>query len=317
MLARKLKNLKNNMGVYNLFSLSEKINDKIFISLCYIILITVVLIIAIPLWYVIIASISSPVAVSSGEVYFLPKGISFVSYRRVFQDKELIIGYKNTAYYTFVGTIINIVLTLTCAYGLSKKEMWGRNILMFFFTFTMFFSGGLIPSYIVVKKLNMLNTMWSLIVPGAVSIYNVIIARTFFQNPVFSEIEESAKLDGCSILKTFVFITLPLSKAIISVLTLFYAVNHWNAYFSALIYLTDRAKFPLQLFLREILIENQMKDSMMEFKGSISDLLDEQYNISEQIKFSIIIISSGPVFIIYPFIQKYFVKGIMIGSLKG
>lgn len=277
----------------------------------------ILIIIAIPLWYVIIASISSPVAVASGKVYFLPKGITFVGYRRVFQDRELILGYKNTIIYTLIGTTINIVLTLMCAYGLSKKELYGRNVLMLFFTFTMFFSGGLIPTYIVVKNLGMLNKMWALIIPGAVSIYNVIIARTFFQNPMFTEIEESAKLDGCSVIKTFLLITLPLSKAITSVLILFYAVGHWNAYFSALIYLTDRNKFPLQLFLREILIENQMKDSMMEMEGSPSGLLDEQYNVSEQIKFAVIIVSSGPVFIIYPFIQKYFAKGIMIGSIKG
>jgi putative aldouronate transport system permease protein len=194
--------------------------------------------------------------------------------------------------------------------------LYGRNVITFIFTFTMFFSGGLIPTYLVVKQLGLLNKIWALILPGAISMYNVIIARTFFQSTIPEEIEESAMIDGSSVTNTFIKIILPLSKAIISVLALFYAVGHWNSYFDALIYLTNRKLYPLQIILREILIENQMKADMVA-EGLMEESVINKVRYASLIKYGVIIVSSVPVFMIYPFIQKYFVGGIMIGSLKG
>ena len=290
--------------------------DKIFNVINYILLVIMLLVIIYPLWFVLIASISDPDLVNCGKIYLIPKNVSFEGYTRIFKDGGILISYKNTIIYTVVGTSVNLILTLMCAYALSKKKLYGRNVITFLFTFTMFFSGGLIPTYLIVKQLGLLNKMWALILPGAISMYNVIISRTFFQSTVPEEIEESAMIDGSSFANTFIKIIIPLSKALISVLTLFYAVGHWNSYFSALIYLTDRKLYPLQIVLREILIENQMKAEMVA-EGLMEESVINKVKYASLIKYSVIIVSSLPVLMIYPFIQKYFVQGIMIGSLKG
>lgn len=291
--------------------------DKLFDLINTFLLCVVTFIVLYPLYFVVIASISDPDLVNTGKVFFVPKGITFMGYVRVFQDKEILIGYRNTIFYTIFGTLINVTLTLTSAYALSKKRLRGRNFFTFLFAFTMYFSGGLIPTYLLVKSLGMLNTIWALVIPNAVSMYNIVVARTFFSNSVPSEIEESAFIDGCNISYTFVKIIIPLSKALISVLALNYGVGHWNAFFDALIYVTNRNLYPLQLILREILIQNQMKTEMMQVMAEGDDMVIMQMKIASMIKYAVIIVSSIPVLVVYPFIQKYFTQGIMIGALKG
>ncbi|WP_407056078.1 carbohydrate ABC transporter permease [Paenibacillus dendritiformis] len=272
----------------------------------------ILLIVLNPLVFVLSASISNPAAVSRGELWLFPKEITFVGYEKVFQNREILTGYGNTILYTVIGTSINLLMTILAAFPLSRTNLPGRNVIMFALVFTMFFSGGLIPSYLVVKKLGLLNSMWALVLPGAVSVYNIIIMRTFFRTSVPYEVQEAAMIDGCTTLQILYRIMLPLSMPIIAVMVLFYSVDHWNSYFSALIYLTDRDKFPLQLILREILIQNQM-DKMA---GGAS-ALSEQIMYGQAIKYAVVIVANLPVFLLYPFLQRYFVKGMTIGAIKG
>ncbi|WP_028547286.1 carbohydrate ABC transporter permease [Paenibacillus sp. UNC451MF] len=266
-----------------------------------------------PLIFVLIASVSSPEMVIRGEVWLWPKGLTVVGYERIFQNKEILSGYMNTIAYTLVGTAINLVMTVAAAYPLSRKDFFGRNVFTALILFTMFFSGGMIPSYLLVKKLGMLNTFWALVIPSAVSVWNIVIMRTFFQNSIPNEIQESASIDGCSNMQTLLRIVLPLSAPILAVMVLFYSVGHWNAYFNALIYLTDRAKYPLQLILREILVQGQMQEMV-----DVSDsTLAKSVMDAEAIKYAAVIVANLPVLLLYPFLQKYFVKGIMVGAIKG
>lgn len=298
--------------------IKETRGDRIFNAVNLALMTLLVLVIMYPLIYILSASISNPDFVNRGEIVLLPKGVTFEGYLRVFQEKEIMVGYKNTIIYTVGGTLVNLFFTLTAAYALSRKQLAGRNFFMFFMTFTMYFSGGMIPSFLLMRSLKLINTYFVLMICGAVSTYNLIISRTFFTNGVPLEIEEAAFIDGCSPIRTFATIVLPLSKALIGVMTLYYGVAHWNAYFTALIYITDRAKIPLQLVLREILVEQQIKASMMAAGGMVDELLlDAQVRLASLVKYSVIIVSSLPVLIIYPFLQKYFDKGVMIGSIKG
>ena len=223
------------------------------------------------------------------------------------------IGYRNTIFYTIVGTFNNVVMTLICAYPLSRKELPGRNIFMFIFVFTLYFSGGLIPSYLLMRSIGYTNTVWAMIMPGAFGVYQMIVCRTFINSTIPGEMLEAAKIDGCSDARYFMMFIVPLSKAIIAVMTLQYAVGHWNSYFSAYIYLTNKSLFPLQVFLREILVMNQIQ---------ASDFTDEEtlrimQGMADLLKYSLIVVATAPIMCVYPFIQKYFVQGIMIGSLKG
>ncbi len=270
------------------------------------------LIVSYPLLFVVSASISDTMAVVSGKVWLFPKGINFEAYEKVFRDVAIITGYKNTVIYTVIGTLINLAMTIIAAYPLSRKDLYGRNVLMFVFTFTMYFQGGLIPTYLVVKDLGMVNSMWALILPGAVSIWVIIIMRTYFQSNIPNELYEASAIDGCSNLHMLFTIVLPLSSPIIAVSVLMYAVVHWNSYFSALVYITEAGKYPLQMVLRQILIQNQLQN-MQDAMSSIT----EQIMVGESIKYAVIIVASLPVLILYPFLQKYFVKGIMIGAIKG
>jgi putative aldouronate transport system permease protein len=267
---------------------------------------------AYPLVFVVSASFSDPVKVIKGEVWLFPQGWTLEPYRLVFENDSIWSGFRNTLLYASVGTFTNVVLTIMAAYPLSRKDLPGRNFLMFIVVFTMFFNGGLIPTYLLVKGLGMVNTLWAMIVPTAIATYNLIVMRTYFQNSIPFEIQESAWMDGCSNIRLLISIVLPLSKPIIAVMVLFYVVGHWNGYFQALIYLQDRDLFPLQLILREILILNQSDDMGL---GQIG--MTERVMMAESIKYSVIIVSSIPVLILYPFIQKYFVQGVMIGSIKG
>lgn len=264
-----------------------------------------------PLLFVVSASFSDPASVLGGEVWLLPKSVTAEAYTEIFHNKEVWLGYRNTIVYTVVGTVINIIMTILAAYPLSRPDLPGRKVLMLFITLTMFFSGGLIPTYLLVKDLGMVDTMWSLIVPGAISTYNLIVMRTYFQSSIPWEIQEAAHIDGCSNWRLLLNIILPLSKPILAVMILFYAVAHWNSFFNALIYMRDESHYPLQLVLREILMFSQSAAA----DGTVG--LEDKILLAESIKYAIIIVSSLPVRIMYPFVQRHFVKGVMIGSIKG
>ncbi|GGJ59811.1 putative aldouronate transport system permease protein [Anoxybacillus voinovskiensis] len=287
--------------------------DKIFDIINYVLIAVILILVIYPLYFIIIASISDPNMIHQGKVWFLPKEVTFEGYKRIFNDPKIWIGYKNSIIYTLVGTLVNISCTLTAAYALSRKDLYGKRIIMSFFLFTMFFSGGLIPTYLIVKNLGLLNTMWALILPKAVAVWNLIVAKTYFETTIPNELLESAKIDGCSDAKFFWKIVLPLSKPIVAVMVLFYAVGHWNSYFDALIYLNNEKLYPLQLILRNILIQNEASTQMI---GDLDSLAAKQ-RVSELIKYGVIIVASIPLLIAYPFVQKYFVKGVMIGGIKG
>ncbi|MGE7823705.1 carbohydrate ABC transporter permease [Paenibacillus sp. NPDC093718] len=291
----------------------ESAGDRLFDIINYILLAIVLTIVLYPLIFVAVASISNPAAVVKGEVWLLPKEINFTGYEKVFANKEILNGYMNTILYTVVGTIVNVGMTILAAYPLSRKDFRGRNIFTALFVFTMFFSGGLIPTYLIVKDLGMTNTMWALIIPNAVAVWNIIIMRTFFQQSIPFEIQESAQIDGCGNFKILLRIILPLSMPILAVMTLFYSVAHWNSFFSALIYLTERDKYPLQLFLREILIQSNMQDMIQTSEESLAKTIME----AESIKYALVIVANLPILLLYPFLQRYFVKGMVIGAIKG
>ncbi|MUG71952.1 carbohydrate ABC transporter permease [Paenibacillus validus] len=289
-------------------------NDLIFDILNYFVLSVIALIVLYPLYFVFIASISNPTTVLNGEMWIWPKGITMEGYSRILQEGSIWRGYQNTILYTSVGTVINVLFTVLAGYALSRKDLYGRNTIMVYLLITMFFSGGLIPTYLVIKKLHLINTMWALILPKAVSLFNVIIARSFFQDTIPNELLEQAKIDGCSDITFFAKIVLPLSKAIIAVLALFYAVGYWNSFFDALIYLGDESKYPLQLVLRNILvIQNELASQFVTDVESA----EVQQRVASLLKYGVIVIASLPLLIVYPFIQRYFVKGVMIGSVKG
>ena len=294
----------------------ESFNDKIFIVLNYIVLTIVTLTTLYPLLFVLIASISDPLLVNSGQVWFWPKGITFEGYYRVFQSGNIILGYKNTMMYTFLGTLISLFITFTCSYPLSVKELPYKKTLFMIFAFTMFFSGGIIPTFLLVKNINIYNTIWAMILPGSVSVMNIIISRTYIESSIPTTVTEAAVIDGCNEYSVFFKMILPLSKPILTVLALFYGIQYWNAFFNALIYLSNEKLFPLQVFLREILIQTQL-DSQMIMSGSNLEAFDQQSKIAESVKFGVIVVSTLPLLIVFPFLQKFFEKGVMLGAVKG
>ncbi len=292
--------------------------DKIFLIFVYVFLAISLLIVLYPLIYIISASISNPHLVNSGEMWLLPKGITFEGYRTLLGNSSIWLGYLNTIYYTVLGTSINLLVTLPCAYALSREDFYGRRAFTNFMLVTMFLSGGLIPSYLLIRSLGMLNTVWALVIPGAVSVYNVVVTRTFFQSTIPREMEEAAIVDGCSDFRLFMQIVLPLSTPIIAVMALFYGVGHWNSFFNALIYLSDRSMYPLQMILREILILQDMSsNTVSNVTSEMANMLYSKQQLAQVIKYGVMIVSSLPVIIVYPFLQKYFVKGMMVGSIKG
>lgn len=297
----------------NIRKMKTSLEDKIYYFIIYAISFILLVTVLYPMIFIMSASFSSPNAVSTGQVTFLPVEPSIEGYTAVFKDARIPMGYRNTIFYTVFGTLINVFMTLICAYPLARKRLPHRGAITFFFTFTMLFSGGMIPNYILLRDLHMLNTIWALLIPGAVSVYSMIITRTFIANSIPDEFLEATQIDGCSDFKYFFLFVLPLSKAVIAVIAMQYAVGHWNAYFNAFIYLTKKELYPLQVFLREILIMSQI---------AVSDIVDPEAAVAMQgladlLKYSLIVISSAPILCIYPFFQKYFVKGVMIGSIKG
>jgi len=293
--------------------IKETGSDRAFNIVNYIVLSLFFITVLYPCVYIVSASFSSTDAVISGRVWLWPVEPGLKGYKAVFENKAIGTGFFNSIYYTVAGTVINVVLTIMAAYPLSRHDFVGRNVIMFVFVFTILFSGGLIPTYLLVKELGLLNTRWAMILPTALSVFNMIITRTYFQTTIPREMLEAAQVDGCSDLKFLRSIVLPLSGPIIAVITLFYAVGHWNSYFNALLYLKDRDLYPLQLVLRSILIQNQIDPNMI---TSEEDLVARQ-GLADLLKYSLIVVAAVPVLIIYPFVQKHFVKGVMIGSIKG
>lgn len=245
----------------------------------------------------------------------IPKRISLAGYEAVFNYRDIWVGYANSIYYTLVGTAVSLFLTIACAYPLSRSDFAGRGTIMAICVFTMYFGGGLVPTYLLVMDMKLINTMWAIILPGSISVYNMIVMRTYFNTQIPGELWESSQLDGCGNMYFLLRIVLPLSLPILAVIGLFYAVGYWNSYFSAMIYLQSRSKYPLQIFLREILIINTSDpSSYMATDPDLMISLEERRNV---MKYAVIIVSSLPVMILYPFVQKYFIKGIMIGAIKG
>lgn len=270
------------------------------------------LIVIYPLIVVLSSSISEPGLVATGKVILLPKGINWEGYKAVFADKDIMTGYANTFFYTVFGTIINLLVTVPAGYALTKKAVPGRNFVMTLFMITMYFGGGMIPSFLLVKSLGLYNTRWVLLILGAFSTYNCIICRSFFA-AMPQELEEAAEIDGCNPLRIFVQIVLPLSKALMGVMVLYFGVAHWNSYFSAMIYIKEDSMQPLQVFLRRILLLSQMATKIEE-GGEFAQAMADREAL---IRYSVIVVSSVPLLVIYPFLQKYFDKGVLIGSVKG
>ena len=289
------------------------VDDKIYYSIAYTYVLLLTIIVALPLINIFSSSFSSPMAVSAGKVLLWPVDFSLEGYHRVFINPRVLIGYRNTIFYTVFGTFINVIMTLACAYPLSRKKLVGRNFFTFIFTFTMIFSGGMIPNYILMRSLRLINTVWAMLLPGAISVYNMIVTRTFFQASIPDELLEASKLDGCSDAQYFLRVLLPLSSAIIAVITIFYAVGTWNSYFSAFLYLTSKRLYPLQLFLREILVQNQFSSEIL----ADPEMALQFFGLQDTLKFAVIVVSTAPLMCLYPFAQKHFVKGVMIGALKG
>ena len=294
--------------------------DTFFDVIVYAILLIFFIIVLYPLIYVISASFSDADAVAAGKIVLLPVGFTIDGYKFTFQNPEIWIGYGNSLFYTVFGTILNLVVTLPCAYALSRSHIAGKGIIMTFFMTTMYIGGGLIPSYLNVRSLGLLDTRTFMLLHGAVSVYNLIVARTFFANSIPVEITEAAELDGCDDFRTFIQIVMPLSKALSSVMVLYYGVARWNSYFDAMVYLDDRNKKPLQLFLRKILIQgNLIKDLANSDSLSPAQLeeMQELAKAAELVKYSVIVVAAVPMMILYPRLQKYFEKGVMLGSVKG
>ncbi len=287
-------------------------SDFTFDIAVYLLAAVVLLIIAIPLLFVLAASFSDPDLVLRGKVLLIPKGLTLKAYTMVFENEDIWRGFVNSCFYTAAGTAISLVLTIMAAYPLSRPHLVGRRYIMLLIIFTMYFSGGMIPTFLLIQDLGIYNTVWALLLPAAVSTYNLIVAKTFFENSIPSELYESAKLDGGTSLQILLKIVLPLSKAILAVLTLYYAVAIWNAYFDALIYLRNSDLHPLQIVLRNILLLGQTEQM-----GTNDVGMAEKVKMAEAIKYSAIIVSSIPMLVIYPFVQKHFVKGVMIGAVKG
>ena len=290
----------------------DTLGDKLFYAACYLITALFMLAVLYPLVYILSASFSSADAITSGRMWLFPVDFSLVGYRYILKYDAIWLGYRNTLFYTFAGTLINVAMTMTCAYGLSRKGMRGRRFFTMLFTFTMIFSGGMIPNYLLMKDLKILNTVWCMLLPGAISAYNLIVAKTFIENSIPGDLLEAARIDGCSDVRFFFSIVLPLSKAILAVLLLMYAAAHWNAYFNAFLYLTDKKLYPLQIFLRQILVQSNMSADMLD-----PEAMAQMQTLQQILKYAVIVVSTAPMLCLYPFVQKYFRQGVMIGSIKG
>ncbi len=293
--------------------IKDTLSDRVFTVFCYAVVILVAFVCLYPLWLVLIYSISDPDAVNAGKVWLWPVGVTWDAYKEVFAREDLMKGYWNTITQTLFGTAVNMVMTIPAAYALSKSKLKGRGFFMGLIVFTMYFSGGLIPNFINLKNLHLLNTWWVFGLCGAVSSYNLIVARTFFVSGIPHELEEAAEIDGCSVAGTFFKIVLPLSKAMLGVIMLYYVVGHWNNFSTALYYTPQSTEYwPLQMVIRNMLRTlNQMIGTANE------DALMYYTRIYDMIKYAVVVVAALPVLVLYPFLQKYFNKGVMLGSVKG
>ena len=296
-------------------TIKHSASDRVLNAVLTVIFSIFLLIILYPLIYVVSSSFSSGNAVSAGRVLLWPVEPTLFGYELVFKNKAVWTGYTNTIIYTFVGTALNLILNVMCAYPLSRKNFQGRNLYMLFFMIPMFFSGGLIPNYILISKLGLINNRWAIILSGGLSIFNMIMMRTFFQNSIPGELHEAAKIDGITDIGYLLKIVLPLSKPIIAVIILYYMVGHWNSYFTEMMYLRDREKYPIQLILRSILSTASIDPQDMQ--GIDGEQLAQMIGAADVLKYGLIVISTVPILCVYPFIQKYFEKGVMVGSVKG
>ncbi len=287
--------------------------DRVFNLFAIALVSLLTLIVLIPLMNVVASSFSNPKAVRDGRVWFWPVEPTFENYKAILNYSHVWLGYRNTIFYTLCGTLINVSMTLICAYPLSQKQFGGRKFFNLLFFFPMLFNAGMIPNYMLMRDIGFLNTVWAILIPGAISIYNMIITRTFIQTSIPESIAEAAMLDGCSVFRYFFSFILPLSKTIIAVIAMYYAVDHWNAYFNAFLYLNNSELYPLQLFLREILISSSFA------AGAVDDpeLMEQMKSLANTLKYVVIVVATFPLMCIYPFVQKYFIKGVMIGSVKG
>ncbi len=292
--------------------MKKSLNDRLFDIVIIAISVIIMILVAYPLYYVIIASFSKPEAVLSGKLTFLPVGFNFKSYQMVFQEPKIWRGYRNTILYTLLGTVINLFLTTLCAFPLSRKDMPFRTALTFLVSFTMLFGGGMIPVYLVVKKIGITDTIWAMVIPNALNTYNMLVMKNYFQSSIPGELQEAASIDGCNHFQTLTRVVLPLSRPILAVITLFYAVQHWNAFFNAIIYLRNEKLYPLQIVLREILLQNSLEAVGGDMTGMYEKVMQ-----GETMKYALIIVACVPILIFYPFVQKYFTKGIMVGAVKG
>ncbi len=288
-------------------------SDTFFVAGIYAVMIILAVIMLYPLIIVLSCSVSNPRDILNGKVVLWPVGFSLESYEKVLQNKEIVSGFLNSVRYTIVGSAVNVALTILAAFPLSCKELKGRKFLMIAITFTMFFSGGMIPLYLVVRQLKLMNTMWAIILPGSISTYNLIITKTFIENNIPSELREAAVIDGCTNFKFLINVVLPLSMTIIVIITMFYAVSHWNAYMGPVMYFSRKSLYPLQVVLRSILQSNQVTD----MTSNADVVLSERFFEIERIKYATMVVASLPLVIAYPFIMKYFEKGVMLGALKG
>ena len=287
--------------------------DKVFMTVLHVVLAFVLIVVIYPLLFVLFASMSDPQYVNSGALLLYPKGFNLLGYQQVFRDQRILIGYGNTIYYTVFGTILAVAVNMMGGYALSRDDLPGRGIVMALFVFTMYFGGGMIPFYLIVRNLHLTNTRTILVLLGGTSVYNMIIARSFFISTIPRELQEAAEIDGCGTGRFFFSIVMPLSKAITAVIVLYCAVGQWNAYFNALIFISDRDKFPLQIFL----LTAKTYESADVLSTLSGDDLARMQRMSEVTKYGVIVVSTLPIIALYPFLQKYFVKGVMIGSLKG
>ncbi|WP_397361856.1 carbohydrate ABC transporter permease [Paenibacillus sp.] len=283
-----------------------------FEILMYIFAVIFLVIVLYPIYFIIIASFSDPTEVSNGNVWFFPSGFTLEGYKELFKHSNIWTGYRNTIIYTIVGTAIGLLVNIPAAYALSRKDLVGRKFLSLFFIFTMFFNGGLIPTFLTVQDLHLYDTFWVMVLPFSVVVFNIIVARTFFQTSIPKDLWEVAQIDGCGHLRYFAQVVLPLSKAIIAVLALWIAVGQWNSYFNALVYLRNPDLYPLQLILRNILITNQMQSAM-----GTGEAAQIALRLANMMRYSVIIIATVPIMCVYPFVQKYFNQGVMIGAVKG
>lgn len=286
--------------------------DIVFDTFNTILMILICIAIAYPLYFVFVASFTDPYIVNSGKLLLYPEKFFISGYKKLLSYTPIWTGYKNTILYTVAGTVISLLVTIPGAYALSRKDMFGRRQLMFLFTLTMFFSGGIIPMYLLIRGINIYNTIWAMVLPGAVSVWNMIICRTFFETSIPFELYEAAEMDGCTNFGFFFKIVLPLSSTIIAVMILFYGTTQWNAFMNALMFMSTEDQMPLQVILRNLILMNQVSSFSTDMAG-----LDERLRLAEQLKYSVIVVAALPLLVIYPFVQKYFAKGIMIGAIKG